>query len=112
MHLGIGGDDVAEQRLGALDVDGEIVVDEEDRNLAALAARPRFQEQQFVHDTFVRAKADGVAEEACYGTEFATVGAAAAVLHRNDLEGAPSRADFFEQGMKYLWTNDELLEVE
>ena len=41
VHLRFGGDDVAQQRFGALDVDGEIVVDEEDRDLAALSLRAR-----------------------------------------------------------------------
>ena len=38
IDLGAGGDDVAQQGFGALEVDGEIVVDEEDGNLAALFA--------------------------------------------------------------------------
>ena len=37
VHLRFGGDDVSQQRLGALDVDGEIVVDEEDGDLAAFS---------------------------------------------------------------------------
>ena len=37
MHLRFRGNDVAQQRFRALHVDGEIVVDEEHRNLAALA---------------------------------------------------------------------------
>ena len=41
VDLGAGGDDVAQQRLGALHVDGEIVVDEEDRHLALLFAGAR-----------------------------------------------------------------------
>jgi len=35
VHLGAGGDNVAQQGFGAFDVDGEIIVDEEDGNLAA-----------------------------------------------------------------------------
>ena len=37
MHLRFGGDNVAQQRFGALDVDGEIVVDEKYGNLARFA---------------------------------------------------------------------------
>ena len=36
IHLGIRGNDGAQQRLRAFDVDGEIVVDEKDGDLAAL----------------------------------------------------------------------------
>ncbi len=43
MHLGVGSDDVAEQGLGALDVDGEIVVDKKHGDLTTLAAGARFQ---------------------------------------------------------------------
>src|SRR5260370_26073295 len=50
VDLGVGGDDVAEEGLGALDVDGEIVVDEEDGDLAALAACACFQEQEFLEN--------------------------------------------------------------
>jgi len=35
VHLGAGRDNVAQQGFGAFDVDGEIIVDEEDGNLAA-----------------------------------------------------------------------------
>ena len=38
IHLRTGSDDVAQQRFRALDIDGEIIVDEEDRNLTAFAA--------------------------------------------------------------------------
>ena len=41
-HLRSGRDDVAQQRLGALDVDGKIIVDEEDGDLSLLVAGARF----------------------------------------------------------------------
>ncbi len=37
VHLRFRGDDVAQQRFSALDVDGKIVVDEKDSDLAAFA---------------------------------------------------------------------------
>lgn len=37
IHLRVGGDDVAQQRFGALDVDREIVVNEKHSRLAVLA---------------------------------------------------------------------------
>ena len=112
VDLGVGGDDVAEEGLGALDVDGEIVVDEEDGDLAALALRAGFQEQELIYDTFVGAETDGVAEETGDGAKFAAVGTAAAGLDRNDAEGALPGADFLEHGIKHLWNNVELIEID
>ena len=111
MHLGIGGDDVAEQRLGALDVDGKIVVNEKYGDLTALAAHARFQKQQFVDDTFVGAKADGVAEKTGYGAKLAAIGAAAPGLDGNNAKGTPTRADFLQHGIKHLGNNVELIEI-
>ena len=45
MHLGLGSNNVAQQRLGAFDVDSEIVVDEKHRDLATLFFGSRFQHQ-------------------------------------------------------------------
>src|SRR5712692_1743336 len=53
IHLCTGGDNIPQQRLRAFDVDGEIVIDEEDRYLATLVTAPGFQSQQFVDDTLV-----------------------------------------------------------
>ena len=97
VNLRLGGDDVFEQRLGALDVDGEIVVDEEDGDLAFFFAGARFQHQQFVDDALVGAEADGVAEESGDGAEFAAVGTAASGFDGYDAECAPAFADFAEQ---------------
>src|SRR6202035_2126128 len=71
VDLGIGGDDVAEQRLGAFDVDCKVVVNEKHGDLAALAAHASFQEQQFVYDAFVGAKAGGVAKKTGDGAKLA-----------------------------------------
>ena len=40
---------VAQQRFRPFDVDGEIVVDEEDGDLTAVAFRPGSQQQQLIH---------------------------------------------------------------
>ena len=82
-----------QQRLGALDVDGEIVVDEEDGDLAFFFAGARFQHQQFVDDAFVGAEADGVAEKSGDGAELASVGTAASGFDRDDAERSPAFAD-------------------
>ena len=87
--LRAGGDDVAQQRLGALHVDGEVVVDEEDGDLPVWLRRARFQQQQLVHDALVGAEADGVAEETGDGAELAAIGAAAAGLDGNDVKRFP-----------------------
>src|ERR1700730_12592571 len=112
VDLGVGGDDVAQERFGALDVDGEIVVDEEDGDLAALAPGAGFEEQEFVDHTFVGAKADAVTEETGDGAKFTAIRAAAAGLDRNDAECAPAGADFLEHGIKHLWNNVELCEID
>src|SRR5713226_4022629 len=53
IHLCTGGDNIPQQRLRAFDVDGEIVIDEEDCYLATFVTAPGFQSQQFVDDTLV-----------------------------------------------------------
>src|SRR5712692_3788924 len=112
MHLGVGSDDVAEQGLGALDVDGEIVVNEKYGDLTTLAAGARFQEQELIHDTFVGAKSDGVAEEAGYGAKLAPVRTAAPGLNGNNAEGSPTGAEFSEHGSGELGNDVELIEVD
>jgi len=97
--------------LVALDVDGEIIVDEEDGDLAAFAFRARFQEEQFIHHAFVGTKADGVAKETGDGAEFAAIRAAAARLHGNDAEGAPAFADALKRVFHHFWNEIELGEV-
>ena len=78
--LRAGRDDVAQQRFGALHVDGEIVVHEEDGDLALRGARAFLQQQHFVHDALIGAEADGVAEESGHRAELAAVRAAAAAI--------------------------------
>src|SRR5262249_13858387 len=74
-HSRILRDDVAQQRLGAVYVDGEIVVDEKDAHLTAFFLRSPFQAEQFIHNALIRSKADGVAKKAGHCAEIAAVGA-------------------------------------
>src|SRR5262249_44904272 len=66
-------DDVTQQRFGALYIDGKVVVDEENRDLALLFAGPGFQQEQFIDDAFIRAEPNGVAEESGDRAELAAV---------------------------------------
>ncbi len=111
MHLGAGGDNVTQQRFRAFDVDGEIIVDEEDSNLAALAFGPGFQEEQLIHHTFVGAKTDGVAKKAGYRAELAAIRTAAPRLHRNDAKCAPALTDPLERASCHFWNEIELAEI-
>src|SRR5208337_1652374 len=112
VNLGVSGDDVTKKRFGALHVDGEIVVDEEDGHLAFFFAGASFQEQQFVHYALVGAEADGVAEKSGHGAELAAVGAAASGLNRNDAECSPAFTDFPEQRVNDLGQEIELVEID
>ena len=112
MDLGFGGDDVAQQRLGALDVDGEIVVDEEDGHLTFFFAGAGLEQEQFVDHAFVGAEADGVAEESGDGAELAAVGTAASGLDRDDAKRSPAFADFAEQRVDDFGQEIELVEID
>src|SRR5208337_1842925 len=112
VDLGIGGDDVTEKRFGALHVDGEIVVDEEDGHLALLFAGAGFQEQQLVYYALIGAEADGVAEKSGHGAELAAIGTAASGLDRNDAECSPAFADFLEHRVHDLGQEIELAEID
>ena len=112
VDLGFGGDDVFQQRLGALDVDGEIVVDEEDGHLSFFLAGAGFQQEEFVDYAFIAAEADGVAEESGDGAELAAVGTAASRLDRDDAECAPAFADFLEQWVNDLGQKIELVQID
>ena len=75
--LGASGDDVSQQRLCALDVNCKVVVDEENKHLAAILAGVSLEPQEFINDAFVRAKPNRVAEESGDSAELAAVGATA-----------------------------------
>ena len=106
IDLRAGGDDIAQQRFGALEIDGEIVVDEKDGDLAAFFSGARLEQQEFVDDAFVGAEADGVAEESGDGAELAAVGATASGLDGNDAERSPAFADFCSQRASPIWVRD------
>src|SRR5712692_1870330 len=75
---------LAQQRLRTLDVDGEIIVDEENRHLALLAAGAGLQQQQFVHHALIGAETNRVAKKSCHGAELAAVRAASPGLNWNN----------------------------
>src|SRR5207302_10807527 len=107
-----GGDDIAQERFGALDIDGEIVVDEENRNLAAFFSSAGFEQQKFVDNGFVRAKADGVTEESGDRAEFATVGTTSSRLDRNDAECSPALAQLLQPFLGRFRHKIELAEID
>src|SRR5260370_24867026 len=111
MDLGAGGDNVAQERLCAFDVDGEIIVNEEDGNLTAFTLCARFQKEQLVHHAFVGAKADRVAEESSYRAKFTSIRTAAPRLHRNDAKCAPAFTDALERACCHLGNQIKLCEV-
>src|SRR5208282_3159020 len=112
VQLRAGGDNIPQQRLGALEVDGEIIVDEEHGNLAALLASPRLQQQKFIDDALVGAKTDGVAEKSGHGAELAAIRTAASRLHRDDAEGSPTLAMFLQPAFRRFRHEVELLKID
>src|SRR6266849_3740968 len=112
MHLRVGGDNVAQQRLRAFDIDGKVVVDEKDGDLTPLAPGARFQQQQLTHDAFVRAKPDGVAEKAGYRAELAPVRTSAPGFDRNNAECPPPGPETLEHAFRDLWNQIELIKVD
>src|SRR2546427_2041100 len=107
-----GCDDVAQQRLGAFQINGEIVVDEKNCHLAFFAAGAGLQQKQFIHHTLVGAEADGVAEESSDGAELAAVGTASSGLDGNNTKCAPAFADLFEQRVRGFRYEIELVEID
>ena len=111
VQLCAGRDNVAQQRFCALNIDGEIVIDKKYGNLSEFFAGSCFQQQQFVHDAFVGAKADGVAEKSSDRAELATIGTTAPRLHRYDAEGSPALAVFLQPAVKKLGDKVKLLQI-
>ena len=111
MQLGVGGDNVAQERFRAFHVDGEIVVDEKDRDLAAFAARARLQFQQFVYDAFIGAEADRVAEKSSDSAEFTAVRTTAAGFDRDHSKRPPSSSEALQQRGRSFGNKVELIEV-
>ncbi len=106
------GDDVTEQRFGALHVDGKIVIDEKNCHLPFFFAGAFLQQQQFVDHALVAAEADGIAEESGHRAELAAVGTASTRLDGNDAKRPPALADLLEQGEGGLRHEIELLEID
>src|ERR1035437_4530638 len=112
MNLSAGGDDIAQQRFRAFDVDGEIVVDEKDRNLPEFAFRASLQHQQFVHNALVSAKPYGISEKSGDRAKLASVRASAPRFHRNDSERSPAVPEFPEHRSKSLRNDIKLFQVD
>src|SRR5437016_1967865 len=74
MDLGGRGNDIAKQRFGAFDVDGEIVIDEEDGHLAFFAAGALLQPEQFTNHALISTEANRVSEKSGHRAELAPVG--------------------------------------
>jgi hypothetical protein len=92
-------DDVTQQRFGALYIDGKVVVDEENRDLASLFAGPGFQQEQFIDDAFIRAEPNGVAEESGDRAELAAVRTASSRFNRHNSECSPAFPEILEHGV-------------
>src|SRR5712664_1648197 len=103
---------VAQQRLRPLDVDGEIIVDKENRHLALFGAGARLQQQEFVDDAFVRTEANRVPKKSSHGAELAAVRASSSRFNRNNSKRSPAFSDFLQQSGRRLRHQIELLEVD
>src|SRR5207245_2667743 len=112
MHLRVGGDNGTQQRLRALDIDGEVIVDEKDGNLTVLPPGARFQSQKFINNALVCAKPNRVSEKAGHGAELAPVRTTAPRLDRNNAKRPPPPSYTPEQRARHLWNHIELVEVD
>ncbi len=112
IHLRASGNNVAQQGLGALEVDGKIVVDKKDGNLPALFPGSRFEQQEFIHHTFVGAEADGVAKESRYRAELAAIGTTASRFDGDNAECPPALTDLLQPSFGRLGDQIELLEID
>src|SRR6266404_2827815 len=98
MHLRASHNDVSQQRLRTFDVDGEIIVDEENRHLALFTAGAVLQQQQFIHHALIGAKANGVSEESGHRAELAAVRAASPGFNWNNAKCSPAFSYLLEHG--------------
>src|SRR5437773_1660252 len=72
-NLGTRVDDISQQRLGALDVNGKVVVDEKDNDLTPVLTRVFLQSQELTHHALVGTKPNRVAKESRDRAELTTV---------------------------------------
>src|SRR5579859_7483780 len=96
MDLRPGGNNVAQQRLRTLHVDGEIVVNKEDCDLPFFLARARLQQEQLVHHALVGAKAVRVSEKSWHRAELASIRAPASRLDRNNPKCPPAFSELVQ----------------
>jgi hypothetical protein len=80
------------------------------RYLAFLFAR--FQEEQFVDDTSLSAKANGIANKSTDGAKLAAVRAASSELDRDDAKSSPAFTNFLQQCTRGLGNKVELIKID
>src|ERR1700688_564083 len=111
MHLRLGSDDVAQQRLRSLDIDGKVVIDEEDRDLPLLSVGARLQHEQLIHYALIGAEANRVSKKPGHGADLAAVGAASSQFDGHDAKRSPAFTDFLQKASHGLGHQVELLEI-
>ena len=94
MALRAGRNNVAQQRLRPLDVDGEIIVDKEDRHLPLFDTGARLQQQEFVDDALIRAEANRVTKKSGHSAKLAAIRASSSRFNRNNSKRPPAFPDF------------------
>src|SRR3989475_11368325 len=112
MHLRVGGDNGTQQRLRALDIDGEVIVDKKTGKLTVLAPGARFQSEKFINNALVCAKPNRVSKKAGHGAELAPVSTTAPRLDRNNAKCPPPASYAPEQRARHLWNYIELVELD
>src|SRR6185312_4304753 len=95
-----------------LDVDREVVVDEENRNLSAILARARLQAQHLFDDALIGSKTDRVSEETGDRAKLASVGTATPGLDWNEVELLPLDVEVPHDGAHKRGNSVELFEIE
>src|SRR5208283_4272113 len=111
MALRFGSDDVPQERLRALDVDGKVIVNEEYRHLSFFFARARLQQQQFVDHALISAEPNRVAEKSRHRAELATIRASSSRFHRDDPKGSPAFSNLLQHPAHTLRNQIELFEI-
>ena len=112
MDLGARGNDIAKQRFGAFDVDGEIVIDEEDGHLAFFAAGALLQPEQFTNHALISTEANRVSEKSGHRAELAPVGTTSSGLDGNDVKGPPAFSYVLEHGARGFGHQIELVKID
>src|SRR5581483_8335155 len=97
------GDNLPQQRLGPLGVDGEVVIDEKDPDFPLSAFLERLQEQQLVDDALIGAKTNRVAKKTGHRAELATVRTTTTGFNRNHIQALPRHAQSPQNAARQTW---------